>query len=140
MEKLTRHWGVDVEQIGFGVQNLGGLLDDVQCVFLFDPPLPVEMVLEIGDVRHALFRLGKELVVGRDVHSRGLDLRQHARHARMQYVFRQSAYRRGFRAGWKDLFDDPLLGADGEAVFELMLSKIDILGRTPALDLLDSPL
>jgi hypothetical protein len=74
MEKLTRHWGVDVEQIGFGVQNLGGLLDDVQRMFLFDPPLPVEMVLEKGDVRHALFRFGKELVVGWDVHSRGLNL------------------------------------------------------------------
>ena len=82
MEKLTRHWGVDVEQIGLGVQNLGGLLNNVQRMFLIDLPLPVEMVLKIGDVRHALFRLGKKLLVGWDVHSRGLDLRLHTRHAR----------------------------------------------------------
>ena len=65
--KLACDWGVDVEQIGLGVQNLGGFLDDVQRVFLLDPPLPVEMVLEIGDVWHAHFRSGKELLVRRDV-------------------------------------------------------------------------
>lgn len=57
-KKLACDWGIDsdVEQIGLGVQNLGGLLDDVQRMSLFDPPLLEEMILEIGDVWHARFR------------------------------------------------------------------------------------
>ncbi len=99
-KKLTCDRGVDVEQIGFGVQNLGGLLDDVKRMFLFDPSLPVEMILEIGDVWHVLFRFGKELLVGRDVHSRGLDLQtQYPPRARTHRFLGQQAYRHGLRAG-----------------------------------------
>ena len=91
-KKLTRDWGVDVEQIGLGVQNLGGFLDDVQRMFLLEPPLPVKMILEIGDVWHALFRFGEELLVGRDVHSRGLDLQtQHPPRARTHRLSCQQA-------------------------------------------------
>jgi hypothetical protein len=39
-----------------------------------------------------------------------------------------------------NLFDDPFLCADGETIFELMLSKIDIGGRTSALNFLDRAL
>jgi len=64
-----------MEEIRLGVQNLGSFLNDEKRMLLVDPSLPLEMVFEIGDVRLALFRFGKELLVGRDVHSRGLDLR-----------------------------------------------------------------
>jgi len=87
MEKLTRYWGVNVEQIGLGVQDLGGLLDDIHCMVLLQPPFPVEMILEKGDVRHSLCRFRKELLVGRDVHRRGLDLQPHARHAHTCNMF-----------------------------------------------------
>ncbi len=63
-----------MEEIRLGMQNLGSFLDDKERMLLFDPSLPVEMVFEIGDIRLALFRFGKELLVGRDVHGRGLDL------------------------------------------------------------------
>jgi hypothetical protein len=50
------------------------------------------MILEIGDVWHALFRFGEELLVGRDVHSRGLDLQtQHPPRARMHRFSCQQA-------------------------------------------------
>lgn len=63
-----------MEEIRLSVQNLGSFLDDVECVVLFEPALPVEMVFKKGDVRLSLFRFGKELLVGRDVHGRGLNL------------------------------------------------------------------
>ena len=85
--KLACDWGVDVEQIGLGVQNLGGLLDDVQRVFLLDPPLPVEMVPEIGDIWLVLLRFGKELLVCRDVRGWGWDLQMHVRKTRTRNTF-----------------------------------------------------
>ena len=42
--------------------------------------------------------------------------------------------------GQTDLFDNTLLCADGETIFELMLSKIDIWSRSSDLDLFDRPL
>ncbi len=40
----------------------------------------------------------------------------------------------------KHLFDDTFLGADGVAIFKLVLSKVDTWGWTPALDLIDRAL
>ena len=51
---------------------------------LLYPSFPVEMILEIGDVGFSSIRFGKELVVRRDVHSRGLDLQLHSRRTCMQ--------------------------------------------------------
>jgi hypothetical protein len=105
------HWGVDMEEIGLGVEDLCSLLNDKERVVLFYSALSVEMVLEIGDVRLALFSFGKELVICRNVHGRGLDL-----------------------------FDDSFLGADSVAIFELVLGKVDIWDWTPALNLVDRAL
>ncbi len=66
-----------MEEIRLGMQNLGSFLDDIKRMLLFDPSLPVEMIFKISDVRLALFGFGKELLVGRDVHSRGWDLQTH---------------------------------------------------------------
>jgi hypothetical protein len=96
------HWGVDVEEIGFGVQDLSSLLDDMERMFLSYSSFSVEMVLEKGDVRLALFCFREELLVCRKVHRRGLDL-----------------------------FDDTFLRADGVAIFELVLGKVDVWGWTP---------
>ena len=71
-----------MEKIRLGMQNLGSFLDDIECMILVDSALPVEMIFEICNVRLALFCFGKELLVGRDVHGRGLNLQTHSRHAR----------------------------------------------------------
>ena len=70
-----------MKEIGLGVQDLSSLLDDMECMFLLYSAFPVEMVLEKGDVRLALLCFGKELVVCRNVHSRGLDLQSHSHRA-----------------------------------------------------------
>ena len=77
MGQHTSHWSIDVEEIRLGMQNLCSFLEDIKCMVLFELALPVEMILKIGNVRLALFRFGKELLVGRDVHSRGLNLQAH---------------------------------------------------------------
>ena len=84
-----------MKKIRLGMQNLGGFLDDVECVILVDPSLPVEMIFKIGNVWLALFRFGKELLVSRDVHSRGLNLQTHSRHAYKQRTFHQFDYMHG---------------------------------------------
>jgi hypothetical protein len=121
------------------MQNFSSLLDDIKRMILFEPALPVEMIFKKGNVRLALFRFGKELLVGRDVHSRGLNLQTHSRHAgkRWHYISKRLS---GMGQGETDLFDDTLLGADGETIFELVLSKIYIRSRSSALDLFDRPL
>jgi hypothetical protein len=75
-----------MEEIRLGMQNLGSFLDDIKRMVLIEPALPVEMIFKIGNVRLALFRFGKELLVGRDVHSRGLNLQTHSRHARKRWA------------------------------------------------------
>jgi hypothetical protein len=85
-DKLTSHGCIDVEQIGFGVQNLGRLFDDIERMILVYPPFPVKMVLKIGDVWFSLFCFGKELIISWDVHSWGLDLQLHSRRARMGQI------------------------------------------------------
>jgi hypothetical protein len=72
-----------MEEIGLGVEDLCSLLNDKERVVLFYSALSVEMVLEIGDVRLALFSFGKELVICRNVHGRGLDLQSHSENAVM---------------------------------------------------------
>jgi len=42
--------------------------------------------------------------------------------------------------GWKDLFDNTLLCADGDTIFESMLSQIDIWCRSSVLNGFDRPL
>ena len=37
----------------------------------------------------------------------------------------------------KNLFDDTFLGADGVAIFELVLGKVDVWGWAPSLNLVD---
>ena len=78
-----------MEEIRLGMQNLGSFLDDIKRMLLFEPTLPVEMIFEKGNVRLALLRFRKELLVGRDVHSWGLDLQTHSRHARKRYAYHQ---------------------------------------------------
>ncbi len=55
-------------------------------------------------------------------------------------VTRQKDHRNMVRTQIKNLFDDSFLRADGVAIFELMLSKVDIWGWTPALNLVDRAL
>jgi hypothetical protein len=60
------------------------------------------MISEIGDVWHALFRLGKELLVGWDVHSRGSDLQtQCPPRMRMHRLLGQQACTHGLGQGEK---------------------------------------
>ena len=61
------------------MEDLRGLLNDMERMFLSYSSFSVEMVLEKCDVRLALFSFGKELVVRRNVHSRGLDLQSHSK-------------------------------------------------------------
>ena len=82
-----------MEEIGLGVEDLCSLLNDMECMFLLYSAFSVEMILEKGDVRLALFSFGKELVVCRSVHSRGLYLQQsHSEHAVMGASMSERSY------------------------------------------------
>ena len=77
MAQHTCRWSVNMKEIRLGFKNLGSFLDDIECMLLLEPALPVEMIFKISDVRLAL-GFGKELFIGRDVHSRGSNLETHS--------------------------------------------------------------
>ena len=63
-----------MKKIRLGTENVRSCLDNIECMLLFDPALPVEVILKVGNVRLAVFRFGEELLVGRDVHGRDRNL------------------------------------------------------------------
>ena len=63
-----------MNKIRLGMENLRSILDDIERMLLFDPALPIEMVLKVDNARLALFRFREELLVGWDVHRRRWNL------------------------------------------------------------------
>ena len=101
-----------MEEIRLGMENFGSFLDDIECMLLFYPSLPAEMILKIIDVRLALLRFGKELLIGRDDHCWGLNLKPHYATRTSNVLSVSKTVDIGQGVVLKDLFDDSLLCVD----------------------------
>ena len=119
-----------MEEVGLIAKDFSALLEDVKRMLLRKPSLPVEVVLEERYIWFARIRLREELGVGRDAHSRSLDL---SPALPFSPPFTQY-HKRKLKAY---LFDDTLLRADREAILELVLGEINLRDRTLVLDLVN---
>jgi len=60
------HRSIDVQNVGFTLEQSGGFFDDPQGMFFPDPALVDEVILEKIEIGLARIVWGEELSVGRD--------------------------------------------------------------------------
>ena len=64
--KLTGHRGIDPDEVGFHLQQIRSLLQNVQRLFLRDTSLVIKVILEEVDIGLGLVLVREELLLSGD--------------------------------------------------------------------------